>query len=764
MYCIYNVSVANPDMHTSYKRLMLPPGDSFKETINIYPSGKVQYHLQDIKDGQSLRDARMQGGQPVIDSSTSTDVSDGVASNIANLHSVADDNYPPSKAGNVFTVAENPSSAANNASHTLKHTLLEPMALPSLPRGGAVGVAVMNGNLQQMSTHAVHTLLHTSKALKLSFNPIEIAGDIWHHIESIGGTIVGGIKDGVVQLDNGIHFVITHLEDGLHFVLSLTNGVVTIALKSLALVFKALNYVLKLIGIDLSKLMRWLGHLLGWDEIWDTHKVIAGYMTNAVDYAAGNGMHYLDVARSAIDSVLTGFDELVRKALLPDDVGKNDLVQTKTNSQDQTVVNMNSPQMNFAAYHINQSQGQSTTESKADSQPHLAVTSLYDQLIAPLATTLIDKMGRNAEDLVHLFTHGTIEDIKRILFDLVDTVIALVKQFLDSLVELAKEALGTLRNLLEEDLDIPVVGAIYEFVTSLFGEEESFTIINGISFIIAIPITVVMKCADLGSFAASEAVQAVSAADGVKNLVETAMTKPATSTLKSAFHAVSNGHIMPLKAIIAPPPEPSTKVSSKDAASAAALSVVAMSATAVNSVLAVPVTGALLDQARAAMTIFQTACSVPWWSKKIGKSDAAVGLRWTRWTIAVFSVVVMRKAQQQNMTKKEKAEISLAFGAIGTIFTLIIDGVDQPQGPLKEEAWASDCLLNAGALSRAGGQYMIEGGNDLAGGIALGAGVLSLWAGAGTGLHIAVENYKEKEVQPGLGGFLAAGLNIPIPG
>ena len=29
---------------------------------------------------------------------------------------------------------------------------------------------------------------------------------------------------------------------------------------------------------DASQFLRWLGHLLGWDHIWNTHKMIAGSM------------------------------------------------------------------------------------------------------------------------------------------------------------------------------------------------------------------------------------------------------------------------------------------------------------------------------------------------------------------------------------------------------------------------------------------------------------------------------------------------------
>lgn len=743
------------------KWLIQITGDSFAETINVYPSGKIQYHLQHVNDGKGLRDAKQQDGKPVIDPATSEDVSDGVATQISTLHGVANDQYPPTKAGNVFTVAEHPSNSDGKSTTNLKHSLLQNIATPFLPKGTVVGATVMNGGLDPMPSHAVERLLHASKALKFSFNPIDIAGDIWHHIESIGGSIVSGLEDGLVKLDNGIHFVISHLEDGLTFVLHLVNGVVKIALKSLALVFKALNYILKLVGIDISKLLRWLGHLFGWDDIWDTHKVIAGHMRDAVNYAATHGIQFMDGVKSTIDRVFDSFDETVKNALLPDDVAKANLTQAKISSESQTTVPINSPQMNFATYHVNQSQPESDTGT-SDTHPHLGVLSLYDDFLKPLASTFMDKMGRNAEDALHLLTHGSVDDIKRVLFDVVDTMIAMVKHFIDSLLELAKQTLGTLQDLLESDLDIPIVGAIYEFVTALLGEEESFTLVNGISFIIAIPITVVMKCASLGSFADTDGAKTISSPNGVTTLVNVATAIPGPQALKTTVRAIKDDHIRPVMFLQASAAETVT-VDRKWAAAAASQALIAQVAAAADSLVAVPPKpSSRLKKIRTGTFLVKQITSVPWWTKTLGKNDTIVGLRYVRWIFGFLGFACIAGSDDP----KNAAYTSLFLGTVGMIFTFAIDGKDPPAKRYKDEVWGADMCVNIGNWTRALGSVLVANGEPVVGGGGMVLGALTALAGSGMGMHLAIENLKDKGDQQDFGqgfeGFVAAALNVPL--
>lgn len=82
---------------------------------------------------------------------------------------------------------------------------------------------------------------------------IDIARDVWHSITHFFDQTFAYIKDGLVYLKEGVSFVINKIEEGLEFVLTLADKVLRIALKTVLLVCKAINWVLKLVGIDLTK-------------------------------------------------------------------------------------------------------------------------------------------------------------------------------------------------------------------------------------------------------------------------------------------------------------------------------------------------------------------------------------------------------------------------------------------------------------------------------------------------------------------------------
>jgi hypothetical protein len=73
-----------------------------------------------------------------------------------------------------------------------------------------------------------------------------------------------------------------------------------------------------------------------------------------------------------------------------------------------------------------------------------------------------------------------------------------LRALLDGILNFIQDLVTDVESLLTGDLEIPIIGAIYEFVTTLFGDEEDFSIINGLSFLAAIPIVIMMEIAGIG--------------------------------------------------------------------------------------------------------------------------------------------------------------------------------------------------------------------------------------------------------------------------
>ena len=228
-------------------------GEDFAETINIYTSGKIISNLGIITDGASLQSAKAQDGKSVMGSSVTDDVANAVAANMSTLRNATAAQYPPSLSGNTFVVIEQPAANGSvRASTAVKHSLAMAMPTDHLPKDFAIGMKLQKGKWVQHSTESAQAHLATMSRVAISWDDVSnFAGDVWHHLEQLGDDFITGLKDTAVYLADGISFVINKAGEVLQFVLAIGDKVLEIALESFVLVFKALSWVLSLVGIDL---------------------------------------------------------------------------------------------------------------------------------------------------------------------------------------------------------------------------------------------------------------------------------------------------------------------------------------------------------------------------------------------------------------------------------------------------------------------------------------------------------------------------------
>jgi hypothetical protein len=168
--------------------------------------------------------------------------------------------------------------------------------------------------------------------------------------------VVDFVKDMVLYLEQGVHFVLNIVEKGIEFILSIGDKIFQFLLDGLLIAFKALNFLFKLVGIDLTVILKWIGSLFGWDKIWDTHKYIAKALTNAVSYGVDWAGTHLDQYANYINDQLSNFKNQLKNIILPDSaktqVPMTEGNQVSTNNPD---ANMNKPSSNYMFYHMEHS-------------------------------------------------------------------------------------------------------------------------------------------------------------------------------------------------------------------------------------------------------------------------------------------------------------------------------------------------------------------------------------------------------------------------
>jgi len=476
--------------------------DLFDKTVNIYANGKIQAGLQAIKSGKDLRNAQTPSG-PVIDHSVSDEALDGVADNVNQLSNVAtqhlDGVRPP---GTTFVAVE-------DARHT------GALSLASVPADFAVGMQLSGGTWRAHPNPGAASL---AMAQATSFGGViddieTFVGDALHDLENAFSDGIAAVKKGVTFLKDGVQFVVSKVEDGLHFAVQIADKALSFVVKTFAAVFKALNWILKLIGAALKKILEWLGHLFGWDEIWRVHKILASMMKSGLDCAADKATKELESWRAAVKNEIHGVGERLKKTVLPQSVkAMQPRAQQATTAKTPAGLASRTPPARFTHYQIQHGgmlkggTSRAAVQAGSGSSGIDSFGKLWSDVLVPEAKRLGDDLLKIARDIAKLVSDPshTVENLLQLFVDAVDLILDALAAVIDGVLALAELAIATLRRLLEDNLHIPFLSSFYEFITKLLGEEEELTVINGMALLVAIPAVTIARIAGKTLFEGAE--------------------------------------------------------------------------------------------------------------------------------------------------------------------------------------------------------------------------------------------------------------------
>lgn len=706
--------------------------DCFGGTLNVYPNGKVLQGLQAVQTGADLTAARTQDGKPVLEGTYDDDTVSGVAANVSQLTGASGQYVTGARpAGTTFVTVE-----ADGAKHD------GVLQVAHLPANFAVGMQLKAGGWQP-HTQASMAALSVGGAL----DDIEDwAGDALHWVETAFSDGIKLVEKGVTYLKDGVSFVIRKVEEGLQFVLSIAGKVLTIALKTLGSVLKALNWVLKLVGIDLKKILAWLGHLFGWDDIWDTHKVIAAVMRDAVEYAVRKADTEIDHWRASVDDALNGVGDRIRGLVLSPQLAGASVRGTAAAQRAGAPAgtSLNSPPANFSLYQVQH--GGMLAGGAAVALPGSDPFSAFvNDVLTPAASALATALQRDLADLQRLWSDpsSTLQSAVTLAADLVDTILQPIRAVIDGFLTLLQDALGALASLLTDPLDLPFLSSFYEWVTDLLGEEEDLTVTNAVALLIAIPVTVVSKAATghapfaNGTFGMDEPGffdRMLGAPQPPAPSPAPARALAAAPAMRVAADMVATDRVPVMALASAPVPSMAKGTATAGTATAGAaaaddgeshaasgysryggmIGAVASVAAGISNMISTtietePGTMNTADKVALGFNIVQCATTVPLPRKD--QSDAAYGLKAT-----AFGIWALYSALQWKLPKEPEVRGGALAGidALLLVMALVADGLSH------EEAgtWCVDIFSNAGGIVQGVSQAFKQGE-----GMVVGAGI-----------------------------------------
>lgn len=338
------------------------------------------------------------------------------------------------------------------------------------------------------SPHELDTLLKAATA------DGSTSWDLWHMLEK-----------GIVQV---LEFELQTIEragkDVLHFVATLSKETFRFALISAEYCFKAISWVLKnFLGIDLSALIKWLGFLFGWDDIMDTQVVVVGYLNKFIDLTIQQIPTWAQDADSLLSDIENQANAVFGKSLpkdTNDQQSSNRHVNTTANSDTTTSDAGASPGANWLNYNVQHgSVGQSVSPSDSntltvasgDDDPMTKTSKAWDDCLGSIAHIL----GDIASDVFNLFrgdftVGGIKQKLQSMLQDVIHDAMEGLKNFVNAIALTTIDLLKLFKTAANAELTkIPLLS----FLWKVIGRGETFSMLNLVGLLIAIPTTVVTK-------------------------------------------------------------------------------------------------------------------------------------------------------------------------------------------------------------------------------------------------------------------------------
>jgi hypothetical protein len=312
----------------------------------------------------------------------------------------------------------------------------------------------------------------------------DAAGKGVHPIRWIGHTI-GSLIHSVKSLFGELRsFIVRKVNDVTRFILNIAGELFEFVIDTLEKVFPFLKAVFDALGLVFKTLLHWLGRLLGWNDIWDTHKMIARFTRNGMKSIAAHAQGAVKEWKRSAHASIAKLKESVNPDDLPEERKKNPITRWLVSPLFTWPMYMLQHGMWRIPYNVTIGQmNELDHRLQEQAQAYGYVSGMVqDELRAIVAFATSPSFS--SEDLLKLFR----PILDRIL-ETVDQLIGMVGGLLD----FAAEVVGQMEKLFDADAAIPFVGPIYEFLTKLCGEKEDFNFLNGLSLIIAIPFTTYYK-------------------------------------------------------------------------------------------------------------------------------------------------------------------------------------------------------------------------------------------------------------------------------
>jgi hypothetical protein len=557
-------SIATPFFHLR--------ANFFEQVVDINPAAKIQYGLGQIQSGDDLKNAPTQDGKPLLTQEVDDDTLDSVAQGVQQLIVLTDtlpaDGTTPAADGftasaaqtSVQTSAQTSVQTAPTVSHVSVRaagdTPRNRIRTAHLPAGYCWGMTFERGRARYHEGAVARSQFLSSlpgahppagrlqgAADNVSLDSVSMAAlsvsDPFDAVPAIAGDVLESLSSGLEEAGG---FLIQAAGESIEFIINLGDRVVKLTLDTVEQVLKAIDWLFQTIYVLLLDFLRWLGLLFNWDDILTTQRVFANVTNQTINMLESK----IALAESEVDNFFAKLKQQAQQNLkpLPGDLGSLNLkelsrsVPASVTGAAKTALDFmsGSPGGNFGAFQLLYS-GMLNMEAKAGEAGD-GLDDFIENVLTPAVENIPQAVFDIVESLQQSFTAGTLTVNDVIMAVAADAAIAMIDMLhviTVGLLKIAAALLEDFRAILNDEIDVPFLTALYEWATG-----GKFTLLNGVTLLFSIPTTTFYKLvANAAPFA--EGTYGLDT-DGYEQLFKTltgGATAPAAHTEMSAANALT---------------------------------------------------------------------------------------------------------------------------------------------------------------------------------------------------------------------------------
>ncbi|TDL15920.1 hypothetical protein BD410DRAFT_795906 [Rickenella mellea] len=449
-------SIESPYFHISF-----PNGTS---PVTINPAAKVTDKLFAVKTKEDLMSAKDSLGNPVF-SGASEDNLNTAASVINQLSA-----HQPSNNPRAFL------------SSSLRSTL-NPVST------GAWGLSIRRGKATFVAGTQAKTLLQGSKLSATGIDPTASFGDFCEWFSN-------GVED---ALD--VTFEV--IDDILTIGAKIAGAIIKFAIRTFVELIKAAAILVgKILGIDVSGFLAWLGALFDWDEIVRTGKCINNILTVGLVQVENQIQSFEPVVRQYFAQAKNNLKSLGPQ--VPSNSFSNnpinappDFSQVGTDVAKFASAIIDNPIVQFVEDKIlnNGILNRLQSTISVDGLPDITtlINNFWTNVVQPALDELYKDGKTTFDDLNALFSLATggqgignlsvLQVLERVGIDVLVLILDVIENIAVALLELAVDLLKVVGAFLDAQVNVPFFSALWK---ELIGSD--FTLAGGACLIIAIPI------------------------------------------------------------------------------------------------------------------------------------------------------------------------------------------------------------------------------------------------------------------------------------